>query len=242
LSGKIIAGGTGIDISETPGQTTVAVDTATVELQANKGAANGYAPLDAASRVPLVNLPSASGDVTGTLSATVVTRLQGLPLANTAPTDGQALVWSNANSAWQPGTVSSSAKAQPLFGSWNSSSGLGIGAGATQYIGLNFVASSTVESRVAVPVPVAGTLSTWYLRIVLSQPSDNSMTCSVRVNLATPANTLSITIPASASGVLSDLTNSVHVNAGDTLDIMCVNASTSTSAYMSVVSFKFLPD
>jgi hypothetical protein len=76
LSGKIVAGGTGIDISETPGQTMVAVDTAAVELQANKGAASGYAPLDAASKVPLVNLPDLSSStysslLTNSLSRTI---------------------------------------------------------------------------------------------------------------------------------------------------------------------------
>jgi hypothetical protein len=164
LSGKIVAGGTGIDISETPGQTTVAVDPAVF-------------------------------------------------------------------------------KAQPLFGTWNAANGLAVGVGATQYFALNSVTGNTTESRMAVPVPVAGTLSAWYLRVVTNQPSDNSMTCSVRVNLATPANTLSITIPANqAIGVLSDLVHSVHVNTGDTWDIMCVNASTSNSAYITLVSFKFLPD
>jgi hypothetical protein len=244
LSAKTLLGGTGIEVTETAGQTMVAVDTAAVELQANKGAASGYAPLDAASKVPLANLPGASGDVTGALSATVVTRLQGRALSATAPTDGQALVWSNANSAWQPGSVAGgAAKAQPLFGSWNPGAGLGVAAGTTQYFALNSVATNAAESRMAVPVPVAGTLSAWYLRTVSSQPSDNSMTCSVRVNLATPANTLSITIPPSqAPGVLSDLANSVHVNAGDTWDIMCVNASAGTSAYMTLVSFKLLPD
>jgi hypothetical protein len=166
LSSKIVAGGTGIDISETPGQTTVAVDPAIFNF-----------------------------------------------------------------------------KAQPLFGTWNASNGVSAAAGATQYFALNSITGTTTESRMAVPVPVAGTLSAWYLRTVSNQPSDNSMTCSVRVNLATPANTLSITIPANQTpGVLSDLVHSVHVNTGDTWDIMCVNASGSTSAYMTLVSFKFLPD
>jgi hypothetical protein len=220
LARTVVLAGTGLQLAQTADSSTFSVESTALP--------------------PLLN---AGGDVTGTLSATVVAGLQGRALSASAPTDGQALVWSNANSAWQPGTVSGSAKAQPLFGSWNPGAGLGVAASTTQYFALNSVATNAAESRMAVPVPVAGTLSAWYLRTVSSQPSDNSMTCSVRVNLATPTNTLSITIPANqAAAVLSDLAHSVHVNAGDAWDIMCVNASTSTSAYMTLVSFKFLPD
>ncbi|MGE5488758.1 MAG: hypothetical protein ACM3ZB_13160 [bacterium] len=47
-----------------------------------------------------------AGDVTGDLSGTKVTRIQGRQVAATAPADGQGLVWSAANNTWQPGTVS----------------------------------------------------------------------------------------------------------------------------------------
>ena len=50
-------------------------------------------------------LPSAGGDVSGTLTAATVTGIQSRAVANTAPTNGQALVWSSGASAWQPGTV-----------------------------------------------------------------------------------------------------------------------------------------
>lgn len=46
---------------------------------------------------------TAAGDVTGDLAATTVTGLQSRPVAATAPSDGQALVWSAAAGAWQPG-------------------------------------------------------------------------------------------------------------------------------------------
>ena len=44
-----------------------------------------------------------AGDVTGTQSATVVTRLAGVPLDTTAPVTGQALVFNG--SSWAPSTV-----------------------------------------------------------------------------------------------------------------------------------------
>lgn len=46
------------------------------------------------------------GDLSGTtLSATVV-GLQGRPLLSTSPTDGQAIVWNNAQGRWEPGSGS----------------------------------------------------------------------------------------------------------------------------------------
>ena len=45
------------------------------------------------------------GDVTGDIASTTVGKLQGRAVASTAPVDGQSLVWSGANSQWQPQTV-----------------------------------------------------------------------------------------------------------------------------------------
>jgi len=49
-------------------------------------------------------LPAAGGDLGGTLSAAAVTGIQSRPVANTAPANGQALVWNG--SQWAPGGVS----------------------------------------------------------------------------------------------------------------------------------------
>jgi hypothetical protein len=51
-------------------------------------------------------LPAAGGDVSGTLTAATVTGIQSRAVANTAPANGQALVWSSSGNAWTPGTVS----------------------------------------------------------------------------------------------------------------------------------------
>src|SRR4051812_30398786 len=72
-----------------------------VELSANKGAANGYAPLDATSKVPAANLPTLASGVasyntrTGAVVATTgdITGLMtgatgALPLARIISTDG----------------------------------------------------------------------------------------------------------------------------------------------------------
>ena len=47
------------------------------------------------------------GDVSGTPSALTVIGLQGRPVANTAPSGGQALVWSVATQNWQPQAIAS---------------------------------------------------------------------------------------------------------------------------------------
>ena len=47
------------------------IDLATKEDKANKGVANGYAPLDATGKVPALNLPASSG--TGDASAQITT-------------------------------------------------------------------------------------------------------------------------------------------------------------------------
>ena len=56
-------------------------------------------------------LPSL-GDVTGTLAATTVARIQGRDVSNAAPANGQALIWNSTNSAWEPATVTVSPTTQ----------------------------------------------------------------------------------------------------------------------------------
>jgi hypothetical protein len=61
-------------------------------------------------------LPGASGDLGGTLTAATVTGIQNRTVASTAPANGQALVWNSGNSTWQPGTVSGSGAVSSVFG------------------------------------------------------------------------------------------------------------------------------
>jgi len=51
-------------------------------------------------------LPSAGGDVGGALTSATVTGIQNRTVANTAPANGQTLVWNSATSSWAPATVS----------------------------------------------------------------------------------------------------------------------------------------
>ena len=47
-----------------------------------------------------------AGDVTGDVGSTTVARIRGRNVSSAAPSDGQALVWSAAESQWKPGSVS----------------------------------------------------------------------------------------------------------------------------------------
>lgn len=58
------------------------------------------------SKAATAHSHAAAGDVTGDLSGTTVTRIQGRQVAAAAPADGQGLVWNAAGNTWQPGTVS----------------------------------------------------------------------------------------------------------------------------------------
>lgn len=46
-----------------------------------------------------------SGDVTGTPSASTVSKIQGRAVASTAPASGQSLAWSTSSSSWTPQTI-----------------------------------------------------------------------------------------------------------------------------------------
>jgi hypothetical protein len=55
------------------------------------------------SRKDLLNSQIA-GDVTGTVSATTVAKIQGRTVSSSAPTNGQVLAWNNGTSQWEPTT------------------------------------------------------------------------------------------------------------------------------------------
>jgi hypothetical protein len=79
-------------------------------------------------------LPVAGGDVAGSLTNATVKGIQNRVVANTAPTNGQALVWNSSAAAWQPSIVSGSGATMAyqlgdLVATRTSSTVLTIGAG-----------------------------------------------------------------------------------------------------------------
>lgn len=82
--------------------------------------------------------PAAGGDLSGNLTAATVTGIQSRPVSNTAPANGQALLWNSAAGAWQPSNVSGSSggvtlayQLGDLAAARTSSAALSIGAGCT---------------------------------------------------------------------------------------------------------------
>jgi hypothetical protein len=51
-------------------------------------------------------LPSAGGDLSGSLTSATVKAIQGQPVSSTFPSNGQALVWNSGAGAWQASNVS----------------------------------------------------------------------------------------------------------------------------------------
>jgi hypothetical protein len=72
-----------------------------------------------------------SGDVSGNLSALVVTGIQGQPVAATTATDGQVLAWNAALAQWGPSSVSSG-------------SGSGSGSGVLSTLGVTLTSSTVL--------------------------------------------------------------------------------------------------
>jgi len=70
-------------------------------------------------------LPSFAGDVTGTWTSSKVTKLQGIAISTTAPTDQQILKYDNASGKWTPATIPGTAEAIAFKAAQNSNQAVG---------------------------------------------------------------------------------------------------------------------
>lgn len=79
------------------------------------GASVDLGNLTIISTAPVTGTTTVLGDVTGTVGATVVSRLQGVSLLSTAPTTGQLITYNGA--AWAPASLSTSTRSGFTLGS-----------------------------------------------------------------------------------------------------------------------------
>ena len=87
-----------------------------------------------------------------------------------------------------------------------------------------FGSQGDTETLFEFPIPISGTLSNFYVS-VLSNSASNSITYSVWQNGSTTS--LGVTIGAGATGLFTNLVNTVAVSAGDLIQFIANNTSSS---------------
>src|SRR6185312_4610532 len=116
-------------------------------------------------------------------------------------------------------------------------------ASSTNYYGNLFRGvpeNASTEWATQMIVPRAATLQNLYVGISGTQSATGSLVCTVRVNSASTA--ITITIPAgatTASNPFPDLTHTASVSQGDSVDLQCVNNATvpaTTIAYSFAIN------
>lgn len=154
-----------------------------------------------------------SGDVSGNLSALVVTGIQGQPVAATPATNGQVLAWNAALAQWGPSTVSSgsgSGVISTLGVALSNSTVLTIGAGCSAAAPCNVRFGSTVWSiqRPATATVASGT-GTAFIYVdqtgTVTVGHNLSVTCSAGCQAQTgitsfPINTIPIATWTATNG------------------------------------------
>ncbi len=102
------------------------------------------------------------------------------------------------------------------------------GATAYGYLNGNAAAITTNANNVQSLIPVAGTLSRYYLYTTGSQSATGSLVVTVRSNGVDSAITITIAAGSSA-GNYSDTTNTLAISAGDSCDVKFVNNASAAS-------------
>ncbi len=114
--------------------------------------------------------PNAGGDLSGNLTAATVTGIQNRAVSNTAPSNGQALVWNSAATAWQPGTASGSGAVSSVFGR------TGTVAAQTGDYSFGQISGTVISSQLpAAGGDLTGTLATATVRAIQGQPVSSAL-------------------------------------------------------------------
>ncbi len=148
-------------------------------------------------------------------------RIQGIKVARTQPTNGQVLTYDAATGYYVPTTPTpppGSAAASMGGAQWNQTFNLTPAEPLVicAFGGQSLVAVTGLE-KLNVYLPFAGTLKNLYFQLSATGPT--TYTINVLVNGATTALTASGTVSVSGTISLNDLTHTVAVTAGETVEL-----------------------
>jgi len=97
--------------------------------------------------------------------------------------------------------------------------------------------TGTNEGAKQVPMPIAGTIKNFYVRMATAQPAGGSLVLTLRKNAVSQSVTVTFSSTDGANVTKSDTVNSFTVAAGDLISIQAANANTANSG--TVVSMSF---
>ncbi|MEH2392257.1 MAG: hypothetical protein V7K21_11575 [Nostoc sp.] len=161
-----------------------------------RGTASGVASLDTNTLVPVAQIPSTIARVTD-ITATQVgnttaqwnaNKIQGTNVLSTAPTNGQILVYSSANSRWEPTTPSSSSGSSPILKQFSSGIGtetlMSVSSSST-YVSIPFTqiifSPSTTSSKVLIRVSLGGIdFTSGKMKIALTRSNSSVGTLTIQ--------------------------------------------------------------
>jgi hypothetical protein len=170
------------------------------------------------------NLPTASAANRGALSSADWSTFNGKQNQLVSGTNIKTI---NSTSVLGSGDISIGSTTV-LFQSQNASN---TPASSTYFASLFSGAPSLVSADTVrrTPMITAGTLTRFYVQTSSAQPASGSLVCTVRKNSVDQALTLTIAA-GSATGVFTDLVNSVTVAVGDQMGLKFQNNATAVSA------------
>jgi hypothetical protein len=165
-----------------------------------------------------VNKTSGSGN-----AATIIGTLEATTFVKTGGTSTQFLM--------ADGSVSTANSKFAIIGN----PAVTTAASLTRFISPFQTTNSTTENLRSMVIPFAVTITKFYIGTAGSQPATGSSVFTLRKNGV--ATSIVVTIPAgSASGVFSDILNSVSFVAGDLISIEQVNNASTNAAQISQIT------
>ena len=171
-----------------------------------------------------------AGDVTGSLTANTVTKIQGRDVLNTAPNNNQVLAWSGV--AWQPTTITPAQIGNKA--TLNTQDGIAItaGLGTDALLG---AATIGISNGGIAPIKIQPAAEPRTTRMVMVTQTDGTVTWIPQTDIApTTTNGLSVTgteLTSTVNDVPATVDLASVVQAAETLTSITQDASTGVITY-----------